>query len=126
MAAESASGCQVRPPSLVRAALWLAESGCRKSPPTAMPLSASRKAREKMPEDGVPLMTGVSLTSQLRPLSALKNTRAAVPPLAIHARPSAPAIRQLPLAAKAYSPSCAGGIWIRGTSSQVCPASEVR
>src|SRR5579872_494163 len=70
-------------------------------------------------------MIGVSETFQVLPKSEERKTRATFPPVANHAWPLALTAIQVPLAAKAPSPSMAGGSDPDGIGFQDLPASSV-
>src|SRR6266853_5836355 len=81
------------------------------------------RAMEKMPEEVLPWVIGVSSTAHERPESRERKTRAAGPP--VPKKISSPeSRRQVLLAAKAPSPGSAAGILSRGSSLQ-CPPSSV-
>src|SRR2546423_14108262 len=77
-----------------------------------------------MPAEG-PLGTGVVATRHVRPPSVEWNTRDVAPPPVANQASRSVATRHVPLAAKANSPSRAGGMPAVGRTPQAPPPSEV-
>src|ERR1700722_15272240 len=88
------------------------------------PCSESRNAMEKIPADSGPWTMGVSKTCHVRPRSGEWKTRADLPPVANQRLGSSweRMARQVLLAAKALSPSTAGGSCAEGIGVQLCPS----
>ena len=80
------------------------------SPPARIPLSVSLNAMLAPPEEALPWIIGVPAALQVSPPSRVASTRArAAAPVAIQPWRSPATAVQVPLAAKAPSPSCAAG-----------------